>query len=142
MKNPFISAAKMVKAGNQIVLVSGESNVKEHRDGEMVKVKGEMFVFEVMLDNGEAGEITLDSGPGDNVWTRLAAVSEDVAETTWLLRSQRHGWRNHSVLGRSRSSHQDDHLGTCPLPDDRQRCGHQDEVTFWRRSGADTWTCW
>ena len=35
-----------------------------------VKVKDETFVFEVVYDNGDRGEITLDSGAGVNVWPK------------------------------------------------------------------------
>ncbi len=33
-------------------------------------IKGETFVFEVMLENGEDEMITLDSGAGVHVWPR------------------------------------------------------------------------
>ena len=72
VRRPLASAAKMIQAGNRIVLDSSGSFVENVATGEKmeVKVKDETFVFEVVYDNGDRGEITLDSGAGVNVWPK------------------------------------------------------------------------
>ena len=66
------SAAKVVEAGNRIVMdLSGSyiENVKTRERIQLGRQKG-VFVFDVEYQDGDSGEITLDSGAGVSVWPK------------------------------------------------------------------------
>ena len=70
VRRPLASAAAVVKVGNRIVLDEMGSYVENKVTGEKmeVKMRNGTFVFEVEYNDGEHGEITLDSGAGASVW--------------------------------------------------------------------------
>ena len=70
---PLASAAKVVEAGNRIVMdpEPGKSYVENIITGERMLLKKDKgtYIFEVKyLDDGKMGSITLDSGAGVSVW--------------------------------------------------------------------------
>jgi len=72
---PLASAAKVCEAGNRIILdpEPGKSFIENISTGERMglKVVKGTYVFEVKYsDDGEIGNITLDSGAGVSVWPR------------------------------------------------------------------------
>ena len=70
VQRPLASAAKVVEAGNRIIMEKGGSFIENVATGERMKVRVERgtYVFDVKYNNGEHGSITLDSGEGVNVW--------------------------------------------------------------------------
>ena len=70
VQRPLASAAKVVEAGNRIVMEKGGSFIETVATGEKMKLRVERgtYVFDVKYNNGEEGTITLDSGAGVNVW--------------------------------------------------------------------------
>jgi hypothetical protein len=72
VQKPLASAAKVVAAGNRIVMVpdGGESFIENIASGERLAMRVERgtYVFDVEYEDGEEGSITLDSGAGVNVW--------------------------------------------------------------------------
>ena len=72
---PLASAVKVCEAGNRIIMdpEPGKSYVENILTGERMLLKRDKgtFVFEVeYTDDGEMGNITLDSGAGVSVWPR------------------------------------------------------------------------
>jgi len=72
VKKPLASAARMVKAGNRIVLDDQGSYILNKATGETMEVmtRKDTFVFDVQFESGEVDTITLDSGAGVHVWPR------------------------------------------------------------------------
>ena len=72
VKRPLASAAKVVRAGNRVVMDEDGSYIENKVTGEKIKVRidKETFVFDVKFDDGEQVTITLDSGAGCNVWPK------------------------------------------------------------------------
>jgi hypothetical protein len=72
VKQPLVSAVKVVEAGNKIVMSAEGSYVENVVTGERMKIRPEngTFVFDVTYQNGEEGTMTLDSGAGVNVWPK------------------------------------------------------------------------
>ena len=70
VQRPLASAAKVVDAGNRIVMEKGGSFIENVATGEKMKLRVDRgtYVFDVKYQNGEHGTITLDSGAGVNVW--------------------------------------------------------------------------
>ena len=72
VKKPLASAAKVVAAGNRIVMSAeeGGSYIENEKSGERLEMRVDRgtYVFDVEYANGEEGTITLDSGAGVNVW--------------------------------------------------------------------------
>jgi hypothetical protein len=70
VQRPLASAAKVVEAGNKIVMSKKESYVENETTGERMPLRIERgtFVFDVDFQGGQHGTITLDSGAGVNVW--------------------------------------------------------------------------
>ena len=72
VRKPLASAAKMVRAGNRIVLDEAGSYIMNKATGETMEVTTikDTFVFDVQFENGELDSITLDSGAGVHVWPK------------------------------------------------------------------------
>jgi hypothetical protein len=72
VQKPLASAAKVVAAGNRIVMNpdGGESFIENIASGERLAMRVERgtYVFDVEYEDGKEGSITLDSGAGVNVW--------------------------------------------------------------------------
>ncbi len=70
VQRPLASAAKVVKAGNRIVMEEEGGFIENVATGEKMKLRVDRgtYVFDVRYSNGEEGAITLDSGAGVNVW--------------------------------------------------------------------------
>ena len=69
---PLASAAKVVEAGNRVVLSPEASYIENVQTGEKVNLRREkgVFVFDVQFQDGDVGTITLDSGAGVSVWPK------------------------------------------------------------------------
>ena len=69
---PLASAAKVVEAGNRIIMDPEGSYVENVKTGErmQLRIKKGVFVFDVQYQDGDSGEITLDSGAGVSVWPK------------------------------------------------------------------------
>ena len=69
---PLVSAVRVVEAGNRIVMDSNGSYVENKRTGEKMQLRSKkgVFVFDVKYQDGDTGEITLDSGAGVSVWPK------------------------------------------------------------------------
>ena len=69
---PLASAAKVVEAGNRIVMDPSGSYIENVKTGERMQLRKKkgVFVFEVKYQDGDSGEITLDSGAGVSVWPK------------------------------------------------------------------------
>ena len=72
VKKPLASAARVVAAGNRVVMVDepGKSFIENVETKERIPLRVEKgtYVFDVEYENGQFGVITLDSGAGVNVW--------------------------------------------------------------------------
>ena len=69
---PLVSAVKVVEAGNRIVMDAEGSYVENKKTGERMQLRSKkgVFVFDVKYQDGDTGEITLDSGAGVSVWPK------------------------------------------------------------------------
>ena len=69
---PLVSAAKVIEAGNRVVMDPKGSYIENTKTGErmQLRVKKGVFVFDVEYQDGDRGEITLDSGAGVSVWPK------------------------------------------------------------------------
>ena len=74
VRKPLASAVKMVRAGNRLVFDEDGSHVESQSTGERiwVEVKDETFVFNITIEKGKDGTITLDSGGGVNLWPSMS----------------------------------------------------------------------
>jgi hypothetical protein len=74
VQKPLASAAKVVAAGNRIVMSpeGGESFIENIASGERLALRVDRgtYVFDVEYADGVEGAITLDSGAGVNAWPR------------------------------------------------------------------------
>jgi hypothetical protein len=70
VQRPLASAAKVVEAGNRVVMARSGAYIENEATGERMPMRVERgtFVFDVMYSGGQCGTITLDSGAGVNVW--------------------------------------------------------------------------
>ena len=68
----MVSAVKVVEAGNRIIMDSEGSYVENKKTGERMQLRSKkgVFVLDVKYQDGETGEITLDSGAGVSVWPK------------------------------------------------------------------------
>ena len=69
---PLVSAVKVAEAGNRIIMDSEGSYVENKKTSERMQLRSKkgVFVFDVKYQNGDTGEITLDSGAGVSVWPK------------------------------------------------------------------------
>ena len=69
---PLASAAKVVEAGNRIIMDPQGSYIENVKTGERMRLRKKkgVFVFDVKYQDGDSGEITLDSGAGVSVWPK------------------------------------------------------------------------
>ena len=74
VKKPLVSAVKMVRNDNRVVLDADGSYIENKSTGERmaVRMQDETFVFDVEYEDGEKGSMTLDSGAGVHVWPKDA----------------------------------------------------------------------
>ena len=83
VKKPLAAAAKVVEAGNRIVLDPdpNKSFIENVETKERMRVKKEkgVYIIEVKYEDGGEGKITLDSGAGVSVWPR--SMKADVKMT-------------------------------------------------------------
>ena len=72
VRKPLAAAAKVVAAGNRVVLAPDGSFVENLSTGEKLKLREErgVYVMDVEYDSGKTGCITLDSGAGVSVWPK------------------------------------------------------------------------
>ena len=72
VKKPLASAAKVVEAGNRVVLDPNGCYIESLATGEKIALRKErgVFVIDVRYESGEEGTITLDSGAGVSVWPK------------------------------------------------------------------------
>ena len=72
VKKPLASAAKVVAAGNRVVMSpeKGGSYIENIESGERLAMRldRDTYVFDVEYADGKEGSITLDSGAGVSVW--------------------------------------------------------------------------
>lgn len=80
VKKPLAAAAKVVEAGNRVVLDPDpeKSYIENLETKERMKVKKEkgVYIIEVKYEAGDMGKITLDSGAGVSVWPK--SMKKDV----------------------------------------------------------------
>ena len=69
---PLASAAKVVEAGNRVVLDPQSSYIENIQTREKMALRKDqgVFVFDVKYEDGGMGVITLDSGAGVSVWPK------------------------------------------------------------------------
>ena len=72
VRKPLAAAAKVVEAGNRVVLDPEGSYVENIKTKEKMKLRKEkgVYVIDVKYENGDEGAITLDSGAGVSVWPK------------------------------------------------------------------------
>ena len=77
VKKPLVSAVKMVRNDNRVILDADGSYIENKSTGERmaVRMQDETFVFDVEYDDGEKGTMTLDSGAGVHVWPKDARTN-------------------------------------------------------------------
>ena len=80
VKKPLAAAAKVVEAGNRVVLDPDpeKSYIENLETKEKMKLKKEkgVYILEVKYEAGDIGKITLDSGAGVSVWPK--AMKRDI----------------------------------------------------------------
>ena len=72
VRKPLAAAAKVVAAGNRVVLAPEGSFVENLKTGEKLLLREErgVYVMDVEYESGAVGCITLDSGAGVSVWPK------------------------------------------------------------------------
>ena len=80
VKKPLAAVAKVVEAGNRVVLDPDpeKSYIENLETKEKMKLKKEkgVYILEVKYEAGDIGKITLDSGAGVSVWPK--AMKRDI----------------------------------------------------------------
>ena len=61
---PFISVAKVIKAGNEVVLNKDNPHIKNEKDGSIIKLRcqGDVFVLDVWVNTEEMGPVFARQG--------------------------------------------------------------------------------
>ena len=72
VRKPLASASRVAKAGNGIWLDAHGGYIENLKTGEkiQVRVRNNVYVFDIEMDDGSKDVVTLDSGAGVSVWPK------------------------------------------------------------------------